>query len=52
MLISNSTDILPDILLQFWRKMAQEGEEVDSKKKSLSSQLRHIRDVCHEGIIR
>ena len=33
-------------------EMIQEGEKATLKTKSLSSQLRHIRDICHEGIIR
>ena len=33
-------------------EMIQEGEKGNLKTKSLSSQLRHIRDICHEGIIR
>jgi len=32
--------------------MAQEEKEAGSRRKSLISQLRHIRDICHEGIIR
>ena len=33
-------------------EMIQEREKATLKAKSLSSQLKHIRDTCHEGIIR
>lgn len=33
-------------------EMIQEREKATLKTKSLSSQLKHIRDICHEGIIR